>query len=318
LIVVTTLNTQNSFKNRINKINVFNSNWLLVLTLSNYMRYFTLMMLLFNFLSAYAQPTTPLIKGELVIDGNKRSFSTYIPSDSKEKMPLVISLHGGFASPKGMFHLADFRPVADREKFIVVCPASKKIWHDGDDLHGIDDVKFIDQLITYIIKTYDADPDRIYVTGISNGGFMTARLACQLNRRIAAVAIVAATLDIGEGYDLERPMPALYMHGTSDPIVGYNGGKLFGRRVYSQDAVIPLVTTMPDVANDGTSILKEEYLNPKNGLKVVGYTIINGGHTWPGGWQYLPKFIIGKTTQNLNACEEIWSFFKGYKLSVKS
>ena len=70
--------------------------------------------------------------------------------------------------------------------------------------------------------------------------------------------------------------------------------------------------------NDGTSILKEEYLNPANGLKVVGYTIINGGHTWPGGWQYLPKFIIGKTTKNLNACEEIWGFFKGYKLSVKS
>jgi polyhydroxybutyrate depolymerase len=50
----------------------------------------------------------------------------------------------------------------------------------------------------------------VYVTGISNGGFMTASLACQLNNRIAAVAIVAATLDIGEGYDLDRPMPAFY------------------------------------------------------------------------------------------------------------
>ncbi|NNU34644.1 prolyl oligopeptidase family serine peptidase [Mucilaginibacter sp. S1162] len=203
------------------------------------MRYFTLMMLLFSFLFARAQSITPLIKGELVIDGNKRSFATYLPPGNKtSKMPLVISLHGGFASPKGMFHLADFRPVADREKFIVVCPASKHIWHDGANLHGIDDVKFIDQLITYIIKTYNADPDRVYVTGISNGGFMTARLACQLSQRIAAVAIVAATLDIGEGYDLERPMPALYMHGTSDPIVKYDGGKLFGRSVYSQDVVI--------------------------------------------------------------------------------
>lgn len=294
------------------------------------MRYFTLMMLFFGFLSGYPQSTTPLIKGEMMIDGNKRSFSTYIPANSKiGKMPLVISLHGGFASPKGMFHLADFRPVADREKFIVVCPASKKIWHDGADLHGIDDVKFIDQLITYIIKTYNADPDRVYVTGISNGGFMTARLACQLNNRIAAVAIVAATLDIGEGYDLDRPMPALYMHGTSDPIVSYNGGKLFGRSAYSHDAIIekwitlnncdntPQITTIPDAAHDGTSILKEEYVNPKNGLKVIGYTIINGGHIWPGGWQYLPKLVIGKTTHNLNACEEIWDFFKEYKLSVR-
>lgn len=267
----------------------------------------------------------------MMVDGNKRFFLTYIPSTEKDhKMPLVISLHGGFASPKGMLHLADFRPVADREKFIVVCPASKRIWHDGANLHGIDDVKFIDQLISYTIKTYHVDPERVYVTGISNGGFMTARLACQLNQRIAAVAIVAATLDIGEGYDLDRPMPALYMHGTADPIVPYKGGKLFGRSAYSQDAVIdkwvalnncnktPVVTTIPDAANDGTSIIKEEYINPKNGLKVVGYTIINGGHTWPGGWQYLPKLIIGKTTRNLNACEEIWNFFKEYKLDFKS
>lgn len=268
------------------------------------MRYFTLIMLLFSILSTRAQPATPLIKGELVIDGNKRSFATYLPPDSKTgKMPLVISLHGGLASPKGMFHLADFRPLADREKFIVVCPASKHIWHDGADLHGIDDVKFINELISYIIKTYNADPDRVYVTGISNGGFMTARLACQLNTRIAAVAIVAATLDIEEGYDLERPMPALYMHGTSDPIVGYNGGKLFGRSVYSQDAVIdkwvalnncdktPLVTTVPDTANDGTSIIKEEYVNPATGLKVVGYSIVNGGHTWPGGGSICPNLL---------------------------
>jgi polyhydroxybutyrate depolymerase len=294
------------------------------------MRYVTFTILLFTSLYGRAQSITPLIKGDMMIDGNKRSFSTYIPPNNKQgKMPLVISLHGGLASPEGMFHLADFRPVADREKFIVVCPASKHIWHDGANIHGIDDVKFIDQLITYIIKTYNADPDRVYVTGISNGGFMTARLACQLNQRIAAIAIVAATMDIGEGYDLERPMPVLYMHGTKDPIVPYNGGKLFGRSAYSQDAVIDkwialnncdktaTVTTIPDTANDGTSVLKEEYRNPENGLKVVGYTIINGGHTWPGGWQYLPKFIIGKTTHNLNACEEIWAFFKPYKLSSK-
>jgi polyhydroxybutyrate depolymerase len=289
------------------------------------MRYFILATLLFSSIIAFGQTKSQQIEGDLTIDGNKRSFLTYIPAAAKDgKLPLVISLHGGLASPKGMFHLADFRPIADREKFIVVCPASKHMWHDGADIHGIDDVKFIDELITYIIKTYNADPDRVYVTGISNGGFMTTRLASQLSRRITAVAIVAATLDIGEGYEPETPIPALFMHGTTDPIVPYTGGKLFGRSAYSQDAVIDkwialnqcdktaTVTTYPDNAHDGTSILKEEYRNPKNGLKVVGYTIVNGGHTWPGGWQYLPKAIIGKTTQNLNACEEIWSFFKGY------
>jgi polyhydroxybutyrate depolymerase len=297
---------------------------------NDFMRFLLLLILTFSSVQTFSQTSTQQINGHMVIDGNKRSFLTYLPSaDKPVKMPLVISLHGGFASPKGMFHLADFRPVGEREKFIVVCPASKHFWHDGADLHGIDDVKFIDQLITYMVKTYNADPDRVYVTGISNGGFMTARLACQLNQRIAAVALVAASLDIDEGYDLQRPMPVLYMHGTSDPIVDYKGGKLFGRKIYSQDEVIkkwvtldqcdpmPLVTEIPDAAHDGTSILKEEYNNPKNGLKVIGYTIIKGGHTWPGGWQYFPKFIVGKTTRNLNACEEIWKFFKPYKLSSK-
>ncbi|HTH81390.1 MAG TPA: PHB depolymerase family esterase [Mucilaginibacter sp.] len=277
----------------------------------------------------FSQSASKQIKEHIVVDGMKRKIVTYIPSNANGTMPLVISLHGGFASPRGMFHLADFRPVADRGKFIVVCPASKHFWHDGADLHGIDDVKFIDHLINYMIKTYHADPERIYVTGISNGGFMTTRLACQLHHRIAAVAVVAATLDIGEGYDLTSPMSVLYIHGTKDPIVSFNGGKLFGRAVYSHNDIIkkwvtmnncdpkPIVTNIPDDAHDGTSLVKEEYHNPDNNLKVISYTVSNGGHTWPGGWQYFPKFIVGKTTHNLNACETIWEFFKPCKLSSK-
>jgi polyhydroxybutyrate depolymerase len=290
--------------------------------------FITFLTVMINVSPAFSQTPSRQIKEHIIVDGLKRKIVTYIPANSKsEKMPLVISLHGGFASPKGMFHLADFRPIADRDKFIVVCPASKYMWHDGANIHGIDDVKFIDHLITYMIKTYHADPERVYVTGISNGGFMTTRLACQLPSRIAAVAVVAATLDIGEGYNLQMPMPVLYMHGTKDPIVSYNGGKLFGRRIFSHKEIIkkwvalnkcdaqPVVTSIADNANDETTIIKEEYSNKANGLKVVSYTINNGGHTWPGGWQYFPQFIIGKTTRNLNACEVVWDFFKSYKLS---
>jgi len=283
-------------------------------------------MLSFSFCKSSAQYPGKQVKGNMMIDGIKRSFLTYVPTGNTDKIPLVISLHGGFASPKSMFHLADFRPVAEREKFVVVCPASKHFWHDGANLHGIDDIKFIDHLIDDMVKTYHADPNRIYVTGISNGGFMTTRLACQLHNRIAAIAVVAATLDVGEGYDLEKPMPALYMHGTKDPIVSFEGGKLFGRSIFSHKAIVdkwiamdgcskePHITNIPDKAQDGTSILEEEYLNSSTGYKVMSYTIKNGGHTWPGGWQYFPKFIIGKTTHNLNACEEIWAFFKQYRL----
>lgn len=276
---------------------------------------------------AYSQPKQ--IEENMMVDSIKRSFITYIPSvtDKDYKMPLIISLHGGFASPKGQFHLADFRPIADKDKFIVICPASKHMWHDGKNNNGIDDVKFIDRLITYAIDTYHIDPKRVYVTGISNGGFMTSRLACQLYKRIAAIAVVAASLDVNEGYDLVSPMPVIYMHGTKDKIVSYNGGKMFGRQIYSQKEILqkwikldgckpePAITNIPDTAKDSTSVIKEEYINQANGIRVVGYTINNGGHTWPGGWQFMPEFIVGKTTKNLNACQEIWSFFKQYKLN---
>jgi polyhydroxybutyrate depolymerase len=267
---------------------------------------------------------------DITVDGTKREFVRYIPPTAEGKtikMPLIISLHGGLATPKGQFHLADFRPIADKDKFIVVCPASKHIWHDGRDNKGIDDVKFIDQLITYMINTYHADPERVYVTGISNGGFMTSRLACQLSNRIAAIAVVAGTMNEGEGYAPVKPMPVIYMHGTKDPVFSNKGGKVFGRLTYSQDQVMkiwaglgkcspkPVVTNFADTAHDGTSIIKEEYGNPITGIKVIGYTITNGGHTWPGGWQYLPRFIVGKTTKNLDACQVIWDFFRQYKLN---
>jgi len=283
--------------------------------------------LLFTFFAMHTFAQSRQWREDMQVDGIERAYITYIPANAAGgKMPLVISLHGGFASPKGQFHLADFRPLADRDKFIVVCPASRRLWHDGKDNKGIDDIKFISQIIDVMVKKYNADESRVYVTGISNGGFMTSRLACQLHDRIAAIAVVAATLDRDEGYVPEKPMPVIYMHGTADPVIPEKGGKKFGRWIYSQDEVLsiwakldkcsatPAITEIPDKAGDGTSVVKKEYINHETGYKVIGYTIVNGGHTWPGGWQYMPKFIVGKTTHNLNACEVIWDFFKQYKL----
>src|SRR5882757_547993 len=131
-----------------------------------------ILFLLFTFMGISALAQGQLIAQQIKVDGIKRNFTSYLPVDATtEGLPVIISLHGGFASPKGQFKLADFRPIADKDKFIVVCPASKQGWQDAKKV-SVDDVKFIDQLITYIIHTYHADADRIYVTGISKGGFM--------------------------------------------------------------------------------------------------------------------------------------------------
>jgi polyhydroxybutyrate depolymerase len=270
---------------------------------------------------------------QIVVDGIKREFVVYTPSATiaANKIPVLITLHGRLGNGQQMVGFADFRSIAYREKFIIISPDGiNKSWNDGRETpahkKGIDDVKFINQLIDYALNTYNGDPARVYVTGMSNGGFMSSRLACELSNRIAAIAIVGASMDKDMDYHPVKGIPIMYIQGTKDPLVPYNGGTMKGAggEIYSHVDVLklwadaahcndkPTITSLPDVAHDGTSVIKEEYSNPGNGIKVVGYTITNGGHTWPGGTQYLPKFMIGPLSHNLNACDVIWEFFKGY------
>jgi polyhydroxybutyrate depolymerase len=297
------------------------------------MKYFALSLFSFFTFSISAQPQQKT--EQIIVDGLQRQFVTYIPAitNTTDKLPVIVSLHGRLGTGRGMMGFADFRAIANREKFIIVCPDGiDKSWNDGRPTpalkKGINDVKFIDELITYIINTYHGDSKRVYVTGMSNGGFMSSRLACELNNRIAAIAVVAASMDENVTYHPNKPIPIMYIQGTKDPLVPYAGGTMKGAggEIYGHQDVLkawadadhcnnnPVITNLPDNANDGTSIIKEEYIDPLTGTKVIGYTVTNGGHTWPGGTQYLPKFLIGTVSHNMNACEVIWDFFKRYRL----
>jgi len=299
------------------------------------MKYFPAILLLLFTGFAAAQGRTD--QGEILVDGLSRSFVVYIPATGNilQSLPVLISLHGRFGTGEQMMHFADFRQLADKEKFIVVCPDGiDKSWNAGlktpANRKGVNDVKFIDQLITYALAKYNGDAKRVYVTGMSNGGFLASRLACELPGRIAAIAAVGASMDKYQNYHPTKPVPVLYIQGTKDPLVPFDGGaKRGGARgaIYSHAEILklwidadgcaetPVITNFPDNAGDGTSIIKEEYTNVKTGVKVVGYTVTNAGHTWPGGTQYLPKMMIGSVSHNMNACEVIWAFFKGYKVA---
>jgi polyhydroxybutyrate depolymerase len=291
-----------------------------------------LLILTFFTLSASAQQQK---WEQILVDGIRRDFVTYIPSvtDASYKMPVIVCLHGRLGTGENMMSFADFRSLAQKEKFIIVCPDGiDKSWNAGRptpaNRKGINDVKFIDQLITYILDTYLADAARVYVTGMSNGGFMSSRLACELSNRIAAVAVVAASMDANMAYRPVKPMPIMYIQGTKDPLAPFDGGTTKSAKgmIYSHNEAIklwvttdhcdstPVINNLPDKQNDGTFITKEAYTNPATGIKVIGYTVNNGGHTWPGGTQYLPKFLIGTLSHNMNACEVIWDFFNGYRL----
>lgn len=274
----------------------------------------------------------------LTVDGNARSFIVYLPTgyNNAGKMPLIFAIHGGSGTPEGMINIANFKPISDREKAVLIYPAGiQNNWNDGrpttPNQLGINDVSFFNQMCDYAIANLSVDGTKIYATGISNGGFMSSRLGCELSNRIAAIAVDAATIEattIASSCNPGRPVPAIYIHGTLDPLVPFSGGTLSagagGTAISHFQAIdkwitingcntTPTITDLPDIANDGTTIKQRVYSNSTNGSEVVSYVITNGGHTWPQGYQYLNELIIGKTSQDMNACEVIWSFFKRFR-----
>lgn len=277
----------------------------------------------------------------LTVDGYDRSFVVYLPlgHNNAGRMPLLFVIHGGSGNPEGMLRLADFRPIADKEKVVLVYPAGfQRNWNDGrpttPNQMGINDVGFFNRMCDYMVANHPVDGARIYATGISNGGFMASRLGCELSNRIVAIAVVAATIEatsVSPNCNPGRPVPAMYIHGTADPLVPFSGGVMTaggtaGGTILSHFQAVerwvglnrcnasPVMTDLPDIANDGMTVKQRLYSGGTNGSEVVGYVVQNGGHTWPQGFQYLSESVIGPTSQDMNANEVIWAFFKRFRL----
>lgn len=277
----------------------------------------------------------------IYVDGNERTYIIHLPDnkDKPDKYPLVIALHGGGGRGEGMNKLTGFNAIADKNNFVVVYPDGiDKQWNDGrnDFLLNdkINDVNFISKLIDTLKVLYNIDTNRVYATGISNGGIMSFRLACELSGKIAAFAPVAASMPESPAYECkaQRPVPVMIIFGDEDPLVPFNGGDIsvFGLR--KRGKVIPVeqsvnfwvtangcntvpVETKFDSVSDGTQVSKKVYSSKTGNGDVEYWLVTGGGHTWPGGLQYLPKIIIGKTSREFNASEEIWKFFSNKTLN---
>jgi polyhydroxybutyrate depolymerase len=234
-----------------------------------------------------------------------------------------------------MNKLTGLNALADREGFIVVYPQGLgKHWNDGRTVNAratsdVDDVSFLVALAGELGGEYNVDPNRVYACGISNGAMMSFRLGADRPDVFAAVAGVvgAVTEDLAADHPLRAPIPCLFMNGTDDPLVPYEGGDitLFGFKrgaVTSTPASVewwlrgngaagatPTVTTYPDESpDDGCLAVREEYAGP-GGADVVLVRVEGGGHTWPGGWQYLSERIVGKTCRDIDGSAVIWAFF---------
>lgn len=279
---------------------------------------------------------------ELEVAGVHRTYRLFVPESlpANANPPLLLVLHGGGGNGRKMerFVGGSFHPLARRDGWLVAYPdALHHTWNDGrDDVTSashrehVDDVGFLRTLIDRLASDRRVDPRRVYVAGISNGGMMACRLACELGDRVAAIAVIASSLPkaLAPGCGPARPVSAVFLCGTADPLVPFDGGFVhigrkkrgevigvraaaarFARLAGCPDAPGP-AEPVPDAdPKDGCRAARETWAPGPSGARVELYTITGGGHTWPGGRAYLPAFIVGPVCRDLDGCAVVWDFF---------
>lgn len=292
------------------------------------MRFITVLLLLVGCtFSSFSQQT---INASITHDGIQRDYILYIPElyDGSTAVPLVLNFHGyGSNAAQQMFY-GDFRDIADTEGFLLVHPEGTtfigdQFWNVGFPglSSNIDDVGFTEALIDELATLYAIDLDRVYATGMSNGGFMSFLLACQLSEKIAAVASVTGSMtqDTFDDCNAQHPTPVLQIHGTDDGVVLYNGNNLSIPIAdvisywvdYNNCETTPTTTTLPDVdVSDGSTIEHSVYEDGDNGITTEHMKVIGGGHTWPGS-----VINTAGTNQDIDASMEIWLFFSRFDIN---
>ncbi len=261
-------------------------------------------------------------------EGLERNYILYVPAiyDGANAVPLVINLHGYGSNAAQQNFYGNFKNLADVDNFLVVHPngtndfSGTPYWNSFAGGGTVDDVAFISGLIDTLSKNYNIDPAKIFSTGMSNGGFMSYRLACELNNRISKIASVTGSMNttLQGTCSPGAPIPVMQIHGTNDPTVPYNGS--FG--VVAIENVVdywvnnnncdtaPIVESLPDInTSDNSTVERYTYANGDAGSSVIFYKVIGGGHTWPDALFPIPAY--GPTNRDFNASQVIWEFFKG-------
>lgn len=263
----------------------------------------------------------------LIHDNITRHYRLYIPPAFAEQsnLPLVFNLHGLGSNAFQQEFYSKMNEVADTAGFIICYPEGiNNSWNSGFDLNGTDDVGFIDVLIDELLKNYNIDLNRVYSCGMSNGGYQSYYLACELPNRFAAIASVTGTMfpSVYNSCDPNRSMPVLQIHGTNDNTVLYNGSAAATpiEQVIKFWVENNLCTAEGDTSaiadvdtTDNSTAQLISYTNCDDNSAVQFYKIFNGEHTWPDA----AVDLLGVTNHDFNASEAIWNFFEEYSLENK-
>lgn len=267
--------------------------------------------------------------GSIVSSGLTREYLLYVPRsyDRTKPTPLVISMHGGAMWPAAQEETSQWNRVADEHGFIVVYPSGvsgrgPRAWRAGSGPGMMRDVRFISELIDTLRASYNIDSTRVYANGLSNGGGMAFVLSCTLSARIAAVGVVAPALFLPWGSCMDRrAVPMIAFHGTADRQVPYRGGKSWVAPNVFPDipdwterwAARNRCAPNPIDSAVAVDVTRRTYTRCADSAAVALYTILAGGHTWPGGGP-LPEWFVGSTSRSVDASSLMWAFFREHPL----
>lgn len=149
-----------------------------------------------------------------------RDIHVYAPSNLAPKSPLLISCHGMDQDPNYQQSNTHWEAVADTAGFVVVYPrggTGMSTW----DISGDKDTKWVVQIIEQMVKEYDIDQKRVYLSGFSMGGMFTYHAMSKIADKIAAFAPTSGTNVMGASKAM-RPVPIIHPHGTSDDVLNYS------------------------------------------------------------------------------------------------
>jgi polyhydroxybutyrate depolymerase len=262
----------------------------------------------------------------LLHGGVQRSYRLHLPPNytGATAVPLVFNLHGYTSNALQQEFYSGMNAIADTAGFILVFPDGlNNSWNSGFQppyYGGTDDVSFLSVLIDSLQASYNIDPARVYSCGMSNGGFMSYRLACDLEDRIAAIASVTGSMTTLQLNNCQctRPVPVFEIHGTADATVPYLTSGLsmgidsvMGYWSAQNNCTAPIqYDTLPNVSIiDLSTVTTQTHGGCDANSEVLLYKIENGGHTWPGAVFQIPGAV---TNQDINASLEIWKFFSRF------
>ena len=269
--------------------------------------------------------------GKINVDNANRTFTIHIPkrySSKAKPYPVLFVFHGNPSKGWQMKLYTGMNKTADKNNFIVVYPdALDNRWAYIDNCEKVEaDIRFVKKLLEWLHNKYNIDSSRIYLSGMSAGGFFLSVLANAIPKKIAAMSVVAGNM-VDPNYickekESKVPIPFLLIHGTSDYLY-------YGRKgIYSANQTIdywlkvnqcdtvPTITEVPNInKKDSTSVLKMQYPS-KIDKHVMFYKIENGGHHWPNSKFNANSFVkydLGKLNKDFDTNQTIWNFVSSYK-----